>query len=165
MRAQCSSEHILFSNLNIETRMFSKEHWWGSAEPICITAVKRREDTDLGFVKNVTFQNINCVSENGIMIYGDELAGHGHNIENITFENVRVRMVKKTDWPKDIHDLRPTYEHPMVNGPMAVVYARYAQGVQFHNLSYEIEKPVKEYMEKEYNVEHCGQVVINGEKQ
>lgn len=164
MRDQGSIENVLFSNLNIETRMFSKEHWWGSAEPVCITAVKRREDTDLGFVRNVTFQNINCISENGIMVYGDEHAEKGHNIENITFENVRLRMVKKTDWPKDIHDLRPTYEHPMVKGPMAAVYARHAGNVRFENLSYVIEEPVKEYVERDYNVEHCDGVVINGEK-
>ena len=73
-------------------------------------------------------------------------------------------MIKKTDWPKDIHDLRPACEHPMVKGPMAVVYARYADNVRFHNLSYVIEEPVKAYVETDYNVEHCEDVVINGEK-
>ena len=59
-------ENVTFSNLNIDTRLFSKVHWWGEAEPITITAVKRNAQT------NVRLQNIYCVGENGILIYGDD---------------------------------------------------------------------------------------------
>lgn len=163
LRDQGCIENILFSNINIETRMFSKAHWWGAAEPICITAVKRREDTQLGYVRNVTFRDINCITENGIMVYGNEHEENGCNVQNITFENVKVRLVKRTDWPKDIHDLRPTYEHPMVNGPMAAIYLRYADKIRFHNFSYEIEDEMKEYVKSPFDVENCGRVRIDSD--
>ena len=86
-------ENVIFSNLNIETRMFSKKHWWGEAEPIAITAVKRRDDVQVGYIRNIRFQNINCTGENGILLYGDP----SQNISNISFDHVQIRLTKKTD--------------------------------------------------------------------
>ena len=155
-----SIENVTFSNLNIETRMFSKEHWWGSAEPICITAVPRREDTKIGHIRNVTFRDINGITENGILIYGDEHANGEKNIQNITLENINLHLVKRTDWPKNLHDLRPSWEHPMVEGPMAVVYARHAEKIRIRGLSYEIEEAMREYVKSPCDVEDCRQVEI-----
>lgn len=155
-----SIENVTFSNLNIETRMFSKEHWWGSAEPICITAVPRREDTKIGHIRNVTFRDINGITENGILIYGDEHANGEKNIQNVTLENINLHLVKRTDWPKNLHDLRPNWEHPMVEGPMGVVYARHAEKIRIRGLSYEIEDEVKEYVKSPCDVEDCRQVEI-----
>jgi len=94
------------------------------------------------------------------MVYGDEHAENGHNIQDITFENVKVRLVKRTDWPKDLHDLRPFYEHPMIQEPMAVIYARYADGVRFHNFSYVIEDEMKEYVPEAVDVKECKDFVM-----
>lgn len=87
-------ENITFSNLDIETRMFSKEHWWGEAEPIAITAIRRKEDTRIGYVQNILFRNVRCRGENGILFYGEA----DRNIRGITLENVSLHLKKETDW-------------------------------------------------------------------
>ncbi len=163
LRDQGSIENVLFSGINIHTRMVSKEHWWGSAEPICVTAVKRREDTKIGTIRNVTFRDINCISENGILVYGDAREEGPYNIQNLRFENVNLRLTRQTDWPKDIHDLRPFWDTPMVKGPMAAVYARYAQGLRFNGLSYIIEEEMKEYVKSPVDAEHCAQVRVDAD--
>ena len=84
--------------------------------------------------------------KNGILVYGDAREEGPYNIQNLRFENVNLRLTRQTDWPKDIHDLRPFWDTPMVKGPMAAVYARYAQGLRFNGLSYIIEEEMKEYV-------------------
>lgn len=84
-------ENVTFSNLNIDTRLFSKVHWWGEAEPITITAVKRNAQTNVGYIRNVRFQNINCVGENGILIYGDDSKISGISHLTVFMSNWRRR--------------------------------------------------------------------------
>lgn len=64
-------ENVTFSNLTIDTRLFSREHFWGKAEPVSITALPRTASTQIGHIRNVLFHNIHCTGENGIVIYGD----------------------------------------------------------------------------------------------
>lgn len=96
-------ENVTFSGLTIDTRQFSPDHWWGKSEPVAITGLRRKEDSSVGYIKNITFRDIHCTSENGILIYGDKTC----NIEHVLFENVTLKLTKKTDWPKGIRDLRP----------------------------------------------------------
>ena len=132
-------ENVTFSNLNIDTRLFSKVHWWGEAEPITITAVKRNTETNVGYIRNVRFQNINCVGENGILIYGDD----SKNIRDITFDGIHVQLEKKTDWPKNYHDLRPNEGNVILEDSLRVLYARNAENVLFRDFSYEIAEDLK----------------------
>lgn len=153
-------ENVIFSNLNIDTRMFSKTHWWGEAEPIAITAVKRNKDTDIGYMRNISFENINCVGENGILIYGDD----SKNIHNIRFSNISLQLVKRTDWPKNNHDLRPCmYEEDIIKGSLNAVYARGAASVTMDQIVLTVSDEMKEYMEKPFDVEDCDYFVINDE--
>lgn len=149
-------ENVLFSNLNIETRMFSTAHWWGKAEPIAITAVKRREDTDIGYIRNVRFQNINAYGENGVLIYGDEKK----NISDITFENVRIHLTRKTDWPKQYHDLRPNIGNLILEDSLRVVYARNARDISFSGFSYEIDPNMESEIREAISVEECDNVSL-----
>lgn len=151
IRDKGSIENVIFSNLNIDTRMFSTEHWWGKAEPIAITAVKRREDTEIGYIRNVRFQNINAYGENGILIYGDE----GKNISEIAFENVHIHLVKKTDWPKQYHDLRPNIGNTILEDSLRVVYARNARDITFRGFSYEIGPDMAGEVKEAVSVENC----------
>lgn len=64
-------ENVLFTNLQIHTRQFSDE-WWGEGEPICVTAIDRRSDNKAGHIRNVHFENINCIGENGIFLHGSK---------------------------------------------------------------------------------------------
>ena len=43
---------------------------WGAAEPLYITALPRNLFTTLGKVSDVSFNNISCVSEGGLVFAG-----------------------------------------------------------------------------------------------
>lgn len=88
-----------FKNINMDLRLFSKIHWWGSDEGIAITAVPREDK--VGKISNLLFENININSENGLLIYGND------NISNITLKNIDLTINKKTDYPHENLDLRP----------------------------------------------------------
>lgn len=149
-------ENVLFANLNIETRMFSKEHWWGEAEPVTITAVKRREDTDVGYIRNVRFQNINCTGENGVLIYGDTSC----NISDIAFEHITLALEKKTDWPKNSHDLRPCAGKGILTGSLNAIHVRNARNIVFSDFLLNAAPEMKQYMEQPYDIEDCENVVV-----
>ena len=156
LRDSGSIENVTFFNLNISTRMFSKEHWWGEAEPIAITAVKRREDTAIGHIRNVRFQNINCSGENGILIYGDDSS----NIDGITFENVSLHLEEITGWPKDCHDLRPNEGNRIIKDSLNAVYARNAQNLTFKELQISVSPRMQRHMVKQTDIENCKNVRI-----
>lgn len=153
-------ENVVFSNIDIETRRFSKEHWWGGAEPIAITAVKRNADTNIGNICDVSFENIRCISENGILIYGDEAI----NVKDIRFDNINLQLVEKTDWPKISHDLRPCMLEPaIINGSLNAIYARNAVAVSINNFALSISDEMMEYVEHPYDVENCELFTVNGQ--
>ncbi|MCP4609967.1 MAG: glycoside hydrolase family 28 protein [Planctomycetes bacterium] len=95
-------ENIIFSNMTIDTQLFSA-WWWGKAEPICITHMPREAGTELGRVRNITFSNIICNSENSIYIHGWK----GNPVEDIVLDNVKVTIEKKTHWQGGWYDPRP----------------------------------------------------------
>lgn len=150
-------ENVTFANLNIETRMFSKIYWWGEAEPIAITAVKRRNDTNVGFIRNVRFQNINCSGENGILIYGDESV----NIHNITFDGVHVHLKRTSDWSTIYHDLRPNEGNVILEDSLRGIYARNARDITFRNFSLAIEPEMEKEIVEAISIENCENVVVN----
>ena len=154
LRDKGSIENVIFSNINIETRMFSTMHWWGKAEPVAITAVKRHKDTDIGYIRNVRFQNINACGENGILIYGDE----SRNIRDISFENVHIHLSNKTDWPKQYHDLRPNIDNTILEDSLRVIYARNARDISFQDFSYEIDPDMETEVQAAVSIENCENV-------
>lgn len=152
-------ENITFSNLNIDTRQFSSDHWWGKAEPIAITAVKRKEDTNIGYIKNVTFENINCIGENGILIYGEP----EKNISNINFRNITVKLEKRTDWQKGIRDLRPCIGSGLTEGTVHGLSAHNAKDVTLENFRLTVEDSMKEFVTENVEIAACEGFTLNGE--
>ncbi|MDI1304274.1 MAG: glycosyl hydrolase family 28 protein [bacterium] len=94
LRDQGSLENINVSNVNIETKLRTGD-WWGNGEPIHISAVRGKvkvagtETEKLGVIKNVTFNNVNCKAENGILVYGSEES----RLQNINFKNVTFDFI------------------------------------------------------------------------
>ncbi|MCR5107857.1 MAG: right-handed parallel beta-helix repeat-containing protein [Lachnospiraceae bacterium] len=150
LRDKGSIENVIFSNICIDTRMFSKLHWWGSAEPIVITAVKRSYDTVTGHIKNITFSNINAEGENGIFIYSDE----EDKIRDLSFEHVNISLVKKTDHPKDTYDIRPTTGEGLIKAPLREVFIKNATGIYFNNCRFEASEEIRPYMEEPVHLEN-----------
>lgn len=153
-------ENVIFSNLHIGTRMFSKEHWWGEAEPISITAVRRRPDTKVGHIRNLLFENIYCCGENGVLIYGDE----SMNIQDIRFRNVSLSLVKRTDWPKQYHDLRPFEGENILEGSLNAVFARNASNITMEDIRISVDSSMEEYMEQPLDVADCVNFTVNSKK-
>lgn len=154
-------ENVTFSNLSIDTRMFSKAHWWGEAEPIAITAVKRKEDTQIGYVRNILFENIHCTGENGILIYGDPSL----NIKDVRFHHITMQLVKRTEWPKNNHDLRPCVGNKILEDSLHAVFARNACRVSMEDFLLEVTEEMQEYIEKPLDIKDCNEFTINGNLQ
>ena len=86
-------ENVTVSNVTIDT--YSRAgNWWGNGEPIVLVGAyhtsagatdwpRVRRDT----IRNVTFANVTCNTENAIGLVGED-----GNITGITFENLTVRM-------------------------------------------------------------------------
>lgn len=98
-------ENVSYSNITIETRRFCPD-WWGTAEPITITAFDRDENTKCGHIKNIRFFNVTAKGENGVLIYGSP----DNPVEDVLFENCRIELSKSSKWPCGMYDLRPCLE-------------------------------------------------------
>lgn len=129
LRDKGSIENVLFHNITIQTRLFHKDVFWGTAEPIAITALRRKNDTRVGTIRNIRFCNILCESENGILIYGEtpEL------IENIRFDNFSLRLRRQTAHEIGVHDLRPTVGPTTTQAGLAHIHAHNASRVRFRD--------------------------------
>ena len=103
--------NIRFSNSLVHTRTFS-DMWWGHGEALHVTAFSWNdpgkgtdgniERTYEGYVRDITFENITCHTEAGILNY----AARPELISGVTYRNIEVRMQKESKWDPRI-DLRP----------------------------------------------------------
>ena len=80
-------EDVIFSNIVINTRIFSG-NWWGKGEPIHISAVKDKSNGNGGKIKNIRFSNITANAETGILIYGSP----DGSIEDIYFDKISLTI-------------------------------------------------------------------------
>ncbi len=87
LRDEGSLEHISFSDINIETHMRTGD-WWGNGEPIHISAVRGKEKIKLGMIRHVSFDNITCTGENGMLIYGSAES----MITDVRFSNITFNL-------------------------------------------------------------------------
>lgn len=81
------AENIQFNNISIEC---SRRHfnWWGNADPIWLVVLKRRPDSRVGQIRNVTFNNIMAHGMGTSKLEGFE----GKPLENIRMNNVQFFM-------------------------------------------------------------------------
>jgi polygalacturonase len=136
---------VIFSNMIIESQLFS-DIWWGKAEPIYITAYRRAPGNNkdanwrfakgqtggkVGEVKNISFSNIKCKSENGVYLSGES----ADKISAIYFDGVDVVINKTTSHPGGIYDRRPSEVEGMVKGRTSGFYLDKANGVIIRNCS------------------------------
>lgn len=117
-------ENITYSNCIIETRRFCPD-WWGTAEPIVITAFDRDENTKAGHIKNIRFSNISCKGENGVLIHGTS----ENMIEGVTFENVSVELTKSSKWETGLYDMRPGLNKEIEKHKNSAFFVKNASGV------------------------------------
>jgi polygalacturonase len=135
--------NVLFSNIIIESKLFT-DVWWGKSEPIYVTAYRRAnidhkdagwrfpEGATQGFVgqvKDITFSNIQCQSENGVYVGAESTT----KMDNIKFSNVEVRLNKITDYEGGIYDRRPCEGDGLLKAKTSGFYIDNVKGVAIHD--------------------------------
>jgi len=105
-----SIENVIFSDIIIETRLFTGG-WWGAGEPIHVSAVPEASDGKVGRISRITFSNISAQSEAGIVLFG---TGESP-LREIVLDNVHLTI---KNGPLSLSyggnfDLRPAYRPPM----------------------------------------------------
>ncbi len=117
---------VTFRGMHVDCRLYS-DVWWGKSEPIYVTsyprAVGNHKDAGWRFpegatkgacgeVSRIRFVDIWATSENGVFVGGDEPG----KISDITFDNVNIDLVRRTDYPGGVYDLRPRDGEGFVEG-------------------------------------------------
>ena len=137
-------ENALFHNLTIETRLFHPDMFWGSAEPIAITVLRRKPGTELGAVDRVRFSNIACAAENGILLYAEEPGA----VSRVSFDNMDLRLRQATDYGKGLHDLRPAEGRPSsTEKALSYVHAENVSGVSFRGCSFHADEAMEKMLD------------------
>ena len=124
-RNASSITNVSISNIRIETALLAGG-WWGKAEPIIIAAAEKES-----IIENISISNIIGMCENGIVIYGGN-----HNLNNISLNNVKIK-VKKTDYFNTYCeglDLRPYGQIKNENGPF-LIYAEGLRKISFNDVT------------------------------
>lgn len=135
-RGAGKTDHLVFSNIAIETQLFGG-HWWGKAEPIYVVAAKPVAPGE-GVVSGVLFSNITGESESSIVLFGSSNAP----IQNLTFSNVHftLRATRKdvSDAVGGNFDFRWTAtdrSQAVFKHDIPGLYARYVDGLRLRDFS------------------------------
>ena len=150
LRDKGSIENVIFDNIIIGTRLFHKDMFWGTAEPIAITVLQRKPDTQVGTIRGIRFRNILCQSENGILIYGERPG----LIEDVRFEGVSVHLHRETNYAVGSHDLRPTYGPLSTEAGLAHIHATNADRISFRDCSFTADAPISARLLVQENCPH-----------
>lgn len=92
-----TAERISFSNCSIETIRnpeLANEGLKNSIYPIFVDIEKRNPDSRVGHIRDLTFSDINILSDNGILIQGMSKP----NIENLVLRNITQRVDRAFDY-------------------------------------------------------------------
>ena len=162
-------ENIIFENIIVEGRLFD-DVWWGKAEPIYITAYKRKASKDkdsnlrfakgqtvgrVGHVKDIVFSNIICRSENGIFIGGEE-----GKVGNIRLNNVQVTIEKTTQYTGGIYDLRPSDTIGLLETGTAGIYIDTVKNIIINDCSLKWGENIAPYYNKAAVIKNSNDIRI-----
>ena len=144
-RDEGTVSHVIFSNMIVECGLYS-DVWWGKSEPIYVTsyprAVGNHKDAGWRFPKGATegrcgevsdiwFDNVKCITENGIFVGGDT----PDKVNHIYFNDVDVSFAKVTDYPGGVYDKRPCVGEGFVNDGTYAFYLLQASDIFINNCS------------------------------
>ena len=150
-------EHISFSNLNIETRLYDPA-WWGRGTPIDVVVTPWNEVTHAGKVRDIRFSNIMCRGENGVVVYGYSPG----LIEGVAFDHVSVHLDKTTAYTGGQQDFRPCPGEAMPSMPTSGFLLRNAANVTIRDCSITWGEHRPEYYRYVLDAEACPGLAING---
>ena len=121
-------ERISFSNMVIETRLYDSA-WWGRAEPICVMVYPWTPLMTGGTVRDISFSNLTCRSENGAVIS----AYRPGVLSGIHFDRITLTIDKTTALDGSHQDFRPTYLEKFPAIPVSGFILRNADDITFRD--------------------------------
>ena len=133
---------VIFSNITME---LDRKHfnWWGNADPIWLVVLKRNENSKVGMIKNVLFENIIAHAQGTSKIEGI----NQESIQNIKLKNVQIFME-----PEDKPDKRATHAFEAYN----------MKGLQLENVEVTwTEKEVEQKWANALNFKNIDQLFIH----
>ena len=156
-----SIENLTFTNIVIETRLHTGD-WWGSGEPIHISAVRLTRDVNLGRIKNVKFQHIICRGESGIVVYGTE----ENVIENLSFEDVALHIALSplNGVAGGNFDLRPVLDPKLqlFSHDIPGLYAQYVRNLRIRDFDLSWDPVQQPFFTHGLEIRHFDRVSIDG---
>ena len=103
LRDEGNVSNIVFRDIQFTSRYYS-DPWWGRGEAISLTAIPRSPTTKLGMMRDIQIQNVTGHAENSIRINGTK----NSHIQNVSLENVSVKLDRWTKYKGGVFDNRPT---------------------------------------------------------
>jgi hypothetical protein len=103
LRDEGSVYNVDFRDINFVARYYA-DPWWGRGEAISLTAIPRNQETKLGTLHDVHFENIKGRAENSVRVCGSV----SNRIHDISFKNVAVTLGRWTTYRGGLFDNRPT---------------------------------------------------------
>jgi polygalacturonase len=162
VRGRGSVENILFSDIVIESQLFTG-HWWGKAEPIHVSAIPMESGvSQLGRIKDVRFRNILAQSESGIVVYGCQQSV----IQGLSFRDVKVRIRNSP-----LHqsyggnfDLRASSDPAtaLFAHDIPAMYCHYVDGLEIHGMEVEWAAGLPKFFTHALQVENFSNLEIEG---
>ena len=86
---------ITFRRINITGARFWPWKWWGDGGPIYISTMLRDANSSSCDVRDVVFEDIASVSQNGALLSG---LAPGHTLRNITLRRVNLTIDRLPEW-------------------------------------------------------------------
>ena len=154
LRDKGSIENVYFNNLTICSQLFKRPMFWGASEPIAITVLKRKNETNVGTVRNVHFNNIFCDAENGFLLYGEA----ENAISGVRFRDVTLSLRKTTEYDTGYHDLRPTAGPDYTEDGLFYVYAHNVDGLCFKDCEFHAEEDLANRIDTPLRLSNCQNV-------
>lgn len=100
-----SVRDAVFERLQISTRFYPPV-WWGQGECLSVTVLPRKPGGAAGAVEGVSFRQVQTRGPNGMVIYQVEPG----RIQNLTLEEVDLRLEDTSEQQSSLLDLRPFAE-------------------------------------------------------
>jgi polygalacturonase len=133
--------NLVFERMTIETRFFGLD-WWGSAEPLYITALSMRADRIWnGTVKNVTLRDIVARGEQGFIFYDNTSMLQEIHLVNISL--TIDRWSNQSAHPS--HDFRPSQEPQMPDARVDGIFALNINGFDLNHIQIQFQEPKQDY--------------------
>jgi hypothetical protein len=165
VRDGATVENILFSNITVETRLFSDEEetkrqlrWWGKGEPIFITAERRSGGQHPpGSIRNIRFDHISVEAEGGVYLEGSEES----IIEGISIRGLKLAMRRKSGFPGGLFDTQPSARGVFPHH-IPAVFCRYAKNVSLDDVEVVWEGEPNPHWSHALYGEHIDRLAVKG---